>query len=329
MEINEQHKRQFLSDMELMGLKEALLDGYYDVLATGKQISVSWREYSDFGDHRVLYEPELRLDDSGLPYLYGYTATLLETHPIHHGIYEQIDTWQLEAILREGKWVSDAVLFSQLYAQITELSVCGNSRAKDIAQRLEARYWLGTTVDRFVNGIELRRKFGRTHFFSCDQQELSNLTVTHAYNLLSGRPVLRFSKGQGVRSSRGWIGLKRLRQPIVIGQQLHWFQEKGYPDFGPGPLIQHLPFKNPLQWYSDLRLVGGLMEGNMVSAPLIIEGKERLCSIAVEAEYNRARVFDEQGIEMDVPYLLTQTAKIREEKEEKPSTRKKPIGRKL
>lgn len=331
MEINEQHKRQFLSEMELMGLKEALLGGYYDVLAAGKQVRVSWQEYDDIGNTRILYEPELRLDAFSLPYLYGYTATLLETHPIHHGIYEQIDTEQLEGQLKEGKWLTDAVLFSQLYARITELSVCGNSSAKDIAQRLEARYWLGTTVDRCVNGDLLRKKFGRKHFFHCGQQGVSNVSLLQAYNLMSGRPVLRFEETKPTVYTGYWFGLKRFQKPLIsMDRELVWFEEKRYPGFVPHLLLRNLPIKDIEQEGSEMLLVQQLVNGGFAHTVIKIAGEKRSCQICADAENNRLRLFNAKSQEFSL--LISSPEKKIEQplnKKKKPPPFKRTKGNRI
>jgi len=261
MNIGEQHKTEFLAGIRSLGFEEGLLDDYYDMLRNGQQDAVSWKEYRDFDNSRVLYEPELRRDELGLPYLFAYNATLLETHPIKHGVYGHIDTETIEDCLKDGKWLTDPALFSDLLAQLTELSVCGNSIAKDIAQRLETRYLMGTSATRHINVDWLLKRFGKSHYFRCDQQGLSDVSLIQAYNLMSGRPVLRFEATEPNVYTGYWFGLKRFPEPMIGEKGSLWFEEKQYRGFKPHLLLRKLPINDIEKEGTDTLLIQQLING--------------------------------------------------------------------
>lgn len=299
MKAEAQHKEEFLAEIRALGFDEGFLDDYYDMLLQGRQPSVSWQEYQDFENGRMLLEPELILAESNLPYLYGYRATLLETHPIHHGIYGGIDTQVLENRLKEGEWSSGPAVHSELFAQTTELALSGNKIAKDISQRLEARYWIGTSAAQNINVDWLLKCFGKTHYFSCDQKGLNNVSIIQAYNLISGRPVLHFEQTSPNAYTGYWFGLKRLQKPLISkDKEPVWFEEKRYPGFDPFCLLELSAIKEMKQADLGLPLFRQLLSGNIAAATVMIGGKEQPCRISADAENNRLFLRDDHGVEI-------------------------------
>lgn len=128
------------------------------------------------------------------PSLAGYNAVLHSVPPITHGMYSGIDTVQLEARMNTISWETpgrDLTTLPELYGDILTLELSGNKDAVEIAHSLQAKYWSGTGVEKYIRLSYPEEKYMKSFYFPIENN-VTDISVKEAYNLLSGRGVFKF-----------------------------------------------------------------------------------------------------------------------------------------
>lgn len=300
MEINKHHREQFVAEAGRLGFDDPFLESQYDMMATEWMESYQMDQTIDFGDDRMLFRLDLKLDESGLPYLHGYEAMLLKTHPIlHHGMFNGIDTTELENRLKQGDWNSDMEELSKLFEQLTKLTTSGNATARDIAERLEARYWVATPVDNHINVDRWKERFGRAHYFRLDGG-FGDITVRQAYNLLSGRQMVRFEQARPDRYTGYWFGLKRLANPSVVNKERRCFEEVRYNGFDIAGGLRELCIKEMGSKRTGIMLIRSLTEGDLAPATMETNGLEIPVYLSANPQEKSINIYDKDLKELDI-----------------------------
>lgn len=310
------HRDSFLADMRRMGFDDPLLEGEYDAVQLSK-MGKSTMLYTDFGEDRMLYRLDLELDENKRPFFNGFKATLIKTHPIVHGVFSGVNTRELEEQLKKGGWNTDMDILSDLFGRIMTLTTSTCEQAKDIAQRLQARYWLGTTLSNQLNLDRLHSQFGYSHYFLL-AGKMGKVTANQAYNLLSGRPVLRLDFfGHGLRPEM-FVGLR------LKGRE---FEELKYDGFDIGAKLLEINLKEVKSEESGLELIDRLRDGDCAPATLIRLGIEIPVYLSVDADRKCLLMFDADGQRLYIN-ASAQRDRIAKERSEKiaSSTRKKGNG---
>jgi hypothetical protein len=161
--------------------------------------TIPYRQQDRIGDDLMDYQLTIkRRQETGELYPESYQATLLKTHPVPHRRFGQIDTLDLEKRIKGVDWdkyVRDTSANEKEIASISEdifeLGVSRNSDARDIARRLQMRYWLHTPIEQYLTFGKYVGDYEKTHQFTLNN-DFSDISAREAYNLLSGRGVLKF-----------------------------------------------------------------------------------------------------------------------------------------
>lgn len=290
MEIDKSHREQFISDVRRLGFDDPFLENYYNMMVLQGLEQHQLNETIDCGDDRVLYRLDLKPDEAGLPALQGYTATLLKTHPVRHGVFEGIDTRTLENRLKQGDWKINMDEFSDLYEQITRLTISGNTVTMDIAQRLEARYLMGTVADSHINTDWLKLRFGRDHYFDISEP-FGEITPKQAYNLMSLRPVIRFMQSAPNHFRGYWFSLKPFK-PAVALKEGKWFEELYQEGFDLATKLRELSVREMETKRGGTSLIRQLIEGDLALATMNMDGKWIPVRLSVNPEEKSLVIYD-------------------------------------
>ncbi len=315
-------KEKFVGALKELGFNDPLLEEYYELIASGTTKTHMYECYMDFADTRMLYRLDMQHNESGFPAVKSYTATKLDTHPIRHGTFGDVDTYNLERRLEENTWHNNPDEFSELYGLLTNLKTSGNRIAHNIAERLEARHLIGTSGEKHVQAVRLKSKLGKSHLFQLTGG-VSDVTARQAYNVMCGRFAIRvgrpdFSGNYNFR----WFGLKPLR-PKASAKEKKWFEEVLYEGFDLGAELSKLPVREMETEQSGLPLIRGLMEGDLASATINIEGQGIPVYVSVNPEKKDLNIY---GVDLKPININTLSEKPagRQKKYNEPASLRKP-----
>ncbi|WP_214072584.1 hypothetical protein [Mucilaginibacter sp. dw_454] len=157
------------------------------------------RQQERIGDDLMNYQLTIkRREETGELFPESYQAMLLKTHPIPHGKFGEIDTSELEKRMKGTDWqnyvqqvMAGDSKVSKIFDDVFELSLNHSHQAKDIARRLKLRYWLNTPIEKHLQVTTYAPDYEKTRHFDL-KGDFSDISAREAYNLLSGRGVLKF-----------------------------------------------------------------------------------------------------------------------------------------
>lgn len=309
MEINKHHREAVMAEMRRLGFDDPLMEIRYDMLATNGLESYQVSQSVDFGDDRMLFQLDLKMDGNGLPYLHGYEAMLLVTHPIPHARFRDIDTKNLEDRLKRGEWNSDMDELSAIFGQLVELTSIGDDRASDIAARLEARYWLGKSVSSHINVDRLKERFTRRHYFEITGT-ISDIIAKQAYNLLCGRAIIRFKQINPCQRDGYWFWLEALDDSKTTRD---YETVLSHEWFNPELTMKKLPIDLTASKRAKDIIVQGLIDGDLTHANITVNGKDIPVFLSVNPRKKTIEIYDMDRKELDVGELVSQEKKATQE----------------
>jgi hypothetical protein len=147
----------------------------------------------------------------------GYQAILIPHLPIEHGLYNGIDSRELEDQMAQIDWHDDKRLFTfeedvepkftpkvaDIQEQLFRLSK--DMAGADIADRLQLKYWSDAT---FFEGVLLQSAWDLLDTLPKRQQQFSlDITAKAACNLLHGRAVLNHPRQKIDTEELQWVRL--------------------------------------------------------------------------------------------------------------------------
>lgn len=203
--MNEQQIESLVAAMEELGFKGRNMYGYLEECIEAQMPEIPFYQRKRIGEDEIGYDVALSKNPStGLYYPDNYAATLLRTHPIAHGNFEEIDTAQLEKEMKTVNWqefdrVTNMAGEQNVHPILERVFSLGNSddmQARDISARLQLRYWLYTPVEQRYNVGKYYDDYSRSHLFTLGNG-FTDIHAREAYNLLCGRGVLKFSLKPG------------------------------------------------------------------------------------------------------------------------------------
>ncbi|MBK1439788.1 hypothetical protein JHJ32_07325 [Parapedobacter sp. ISTM3] len=313
MKSSEQNLDGFLEVVGIFELDDPFIAHYHGLMVKNNLSEYRYHLTKTFGpqNNRIDYAVDLGLDGGGKPYLHGYRATLFDTHPIEHGVFGGIDTRELEERMKDKDWNNSLPELPGVFRDIVQLSLCGREKAVDIAERLEARYWLGTPVEIHLNIGRLREKFAKEHYFQAAFAP-SNITAKKAYNLLSGRFIVRYEDTRPGYYKATWVGLKQVDGAASAKS----FEEAVYPDFEYGVQLRQLGVLEMATREKGYPLIGCLMDGDLVPANIITGEHVRPVWLSVDPGKRRVVVHGEDLRELDISAATPEqdSTEIREDK---------------
>ncbi len=182
-----------------MGFPKTALYEYLDSCMGMPSIPYDYRKR--IGDDLMDYHLTITQDKaSGLYHPEGYQAILLQTHPIAHSVIAGIDTRELEGRLKAIDWNGYVPRKSEpgsdvfkAVVDVVNLGLWETKEAADISSRLELRYWLNTPVEQDLRIRNHINDYQKSHYFPI-KNDFSDIHPNEAYNLLSGRAVLKFQE---------------------------------------------------------------------------------------------------------------------------------------
>lgn len=270
--------------LERLGLTD---QGYFAAQKDNRQLTALYsRFYKRYGTDLMTYELTTWKNwKTNIFSLEAFNAKLTRVPLIRHGHFEGIDTQKLEGRLAATDW-------SKPFAEITArdlkaagcfnelmlLSMLYNKTANRIADQLMLKYWAGTPIEKHVIICKDRSSYEQVFSFPLNK-DFNDVDAAQAYNLLSGRAVLKF-KGQGLNwDPSHWVMLRD-------GELMQ------FPFFGLEPLLNKLPLVTPLNDFTSQELVAALANGGQSEVNLHLHGKEVRVFIRADPEHGQLAVFD-------------------------------------
>lgn len=176
---------------------------------------------SSFDEGVAEYGISIHKDLMTEKYEVGFMNVRLTKHPeIEHGVFNTVDTRELEEQMQQINWHDDAQLFiikdeenlvfdsqvERIFLQMQKLQ--GDSAGRETANRLQLKYWIGAT---FVDSLipteawklldSLPKEYYRFDF---------PITARQAYNLLCGRAVFPLNQPSALSDKAAqWIKLRK------------------------------------------------------------------------------------------------------------------------
>ncbi|TYR37402.1 hypothetical protein FXV77_05190 [Sphingobacterium phlebotomi] len=289
----EQHKERFLSVMEVLGFDDPFLEQYYDLFVNEGMDNYQFAKLFDFEEGRMLCKLVLIADEHSLPYFKGVHAVLLKTHPISHGVFNGIDTLELENQMKVIDWNSQLDELPKIFGKITELKISGNKFAKDVAERLEVRYWSETAVAKHIKLNSIQDKFARFHLFDFDDP-LGVLPVRYVYNLLCGRALMGLDLSRLDPLARSYFSLQP-KPPLGYRSPDKSFTEVNHPEFDLKTELGKYPLKDMQSLPQSSQLMYDLTRGNIAEGTLLISGNDYPVRIALGGKTLALHVVDKRN----------------------------------
>ena len=298
----------FVHYVEELGFTGLPLARYYEQMQAHRLSELEVKNYLKwFGKDRASFDLAFEAVENH-PCLSGYTATIRQVPPVEHGIYSGIDTAALEQKMGKVNWnrkgehdpadkSTQAVLktIPDIFLDLGRLSESGDSKAVLLADSLKIKYWSGTLVEQSLDLTAIVQQFEKKHYFRIKGDELSDVTSRQAYNLLSGRHVLKFETAEAVPFSEYWIGL----EPSGNG-----FSHECYDEFNIKEAIGRLQVAEMKNDQSGAGLIRSLIEGDLVAAHISAGEKLIPVLLAANAKKKEITLFNEQGVEFSPEQLL-------------------------
>lgn len=246
------------------------------------------------GDDEMSYELQIKPDKQGIYQPEKYTATLLSTHPILHGMYAGIDTWELEQRMKQTDWknftqwnVSDTHN-SKIINDVFQLLTSDSRYGKDIARRLELRYWLHTPMEQKVNILSHIGDYQKKFDFELSGG-LTDITTREAYNLLSGRGVLMPDLNSNKPDVHIWDW------KVLENGEL-----KTVPNYDLKSELEKLPLPDLKDFLKGPQLIYDLIIGDRVPVKMEKDGKMEIVLMEADPKAQSVRLYSQVMTELNV-----------------------------
>lgn len=239
--------------------------------------------------------------------LEGYHATLFRTGPILHDTFDGRSTRRLEERMRLLPWNGELPPHAEgVYGDLKKLWESKDEKFMDIAERLQARYWLDTAMEGKLGLGHLRQKYVRSHYFDFDQA-YNTPSFRNAANLLCERSVALYNSPELENSECFWAKL-------IPKPDSHLFSElKRYPDFAIGEELRALPIKGVNDPSVAGDLLHDILDGDQ--APVLVQNEGKWLKHYVEADGpgQTVSLYNNRYEKLDKkPYLELKAALVRE-----------------
>lgn len=201
-----------------------------------------------------------------------YNASLRLTYPFAEQVLEGINIRDLDRRLQRHPWDREDALsalghpkhvtlgeLGKTIMQLKKLLYSENPEAKDIGERLAARYWIKTQMEIAVDLSQVVKRFERSYDFPLDPT-MQIISIEKAHGLLLGGSVTSIS--DTLEKSWVYIDFSAPKDKALVYVQ----------DLNLAELLKGAPLKELYTKESAIELVEGLMKGNKM--PVTVEGEE-------------------------------------------------------
>lgn len=224
--------------------------------------TIPYYQRTRYGDDEMAWQVWItRKADTGLYEPDGYNAVLIRTHPVPHDVFGSIDTGELEERMKRIDWnkfdireknIEELAQTSDIVDDVLQLAGSKSSKARDVAQRLQLRYWLHTPIEQRINIVKNIYRYEKRASFDL-HGDIGDIHAKEAYNLLSGRGVLKFHREQD-------------RPDIFSGvwKQFHNNILQTYPAYDLMLLLRSLPIHELQNDSQGPQLIYDLIQGERV-----------------------------------------------------------------
>jgi hypothetical protein len=292
----EENIEQLVSQLSDMGFHKPNMYSYLEDCWGMDVISHYQRER--IGDDEMSYQVAIKRDGvSGFYYPEGYEAILLRTHPVHHGRFNDIDTQKLEQQLKEVNWNEympkntrqDDKVF-RVILEVVDLAVWQNKEAQDISRRLQLRYWLHTPVEQDLNVAQYISDYQKSYYFPLNNG-FADIHAREAYNLLSGRGVLKFYQQENEPDNlcTHW--------KVIRGGKLATLS-----DFDFIKALRELPIEEINNDRTGPQLIYNLIRGERCTIHLNKDREKETGYIEVDPEKRSFKLYNANMTELNVDY---------------------------
>lgn len=255
--MQEHNWEQLAGALERLGFTNPYMKRYLRACNGMEDIPYNQRER--YGDDEMSWQVHIAKDAGGRYHPADYTAILLKTHPVPHGTFAGINTRELEERMKATGWqrfaYGTAVLDRNASAIIDDIFTLlrEGGPAKDIASRLELRYWLHTPIEQHINIFSDIARYQRRHDFRL-KGDVSDVTARESYNLLCGRGVQKLYTKED--------------DPEVIYSHWQQFADgelRGFPELDLKKMLLHLPVVEGRDNAFTPKLMRDLQQGERAS----------------------------------------------------------------
>jgi len=326
---------EFVNHVESLGFTGLPLSSYYQSIKSNSVEALDIANYKkQFKDDTMTYDLKFRLDEpKEQVILAAFKATLRHIPFIEHGLYNGVDTKKLEQLLASVDWRKEKQLPPQqqlqqeieavadLFVLFNRLRISGNEQANLILSSLQFKYWSGTPIEDYVNLSAIRQQFEKTYLFSLDGS-ISDCSAKDAYNLLSGRHVVKFEETSPFLYNAHWTGLvpshsKRDQLELVT-----------HPKFEIAKLLGNLPLVEMRNDARTYELIYSLAQGDETKAALDINGLVTPVLLVADPASQKINLLDVNGKSLPASVLQPSLAvPLKKSKNRKPPIIKRKPGK--
>lgn len=289
-------KDKFLEATCPYGFSESILANVYDEMIRLRCNYLQTQQAIEFEEGRVFYHLRFSRIEDKMPSLQGFHAILRNVPAIEHGVFSGIDTARLERLMKSTDWLQaiphltalypkDVDKLVKIWQEMEQLKQCGSKQAADIVSQLQVKYWAGTLAERYTHLDMLTSRYDSSHYYESGKAH-QGITAKQAYNLLSGRPVLREAGEVRGQAEDHWLQLKRITEPSTVKM----FDEQRLPGFDIREKLEILPLKELLAEDRQQYIIGGLKNGNLAWGTVSHEEREVPVRISIDAEKQSAEI---------------------------------------
>jgi hypothetical protein len=255
--------------------------------------------------------------ENGLYSVRDYQARMLKIPEITHGIYGGIDTMGLEKRLEKADWHIkslpmpwDERALSDTFYDLMQLARLDDKAAINIAETLMLKYWAHTPMENMIDMGPNRHRYEKELCFPINM-EINDVDDLQAFNLLSGRSVLKFKNQDGKDTTSYWL---KEKEGMLIT----------LPEFDLSGILRKLPLRAQLNEVTGPELVLELMMGKRVSLPMVVDERIQLFFIEADPENGTLAIYDESKQKLDLPELKPEKKSTRRINQQIKSARRRP-----
>jgi hypothetical protein len=295
-----------------LGLADAAVMGNLQTLKEGE--GFIGRVVARHGEDRLSCRYQISRDsDSNLYRLDGYNAALLRIVDIAHGVFDEINSINLEARLKEVDVYRDwqnvfdrHSSIAQICMELTLLSKSTDEQAREVSNLLSLKYLADTPIEKLVE-INIDRHHYEKEIFIPLKGNDHDTGILQAYNLLCGRGIMKLKDiSEDQPPEAYWL--------VLENGCLH-----ALPEFDIVGQLMRLPFNGGLDREVVQDMFLQLVNGEQITVDLSVSGERRQGIIEVDARQGMVVLCNQQG-----ERILT-TSIMRQEFNNK-NNREKPNG---
>lgn len=309
----EENTNLLVSDLARIGFPVTNMDVYLNGCIGMQRIEVLHN--IQFGNDRMYYDAKIpRRNIVSDYYLDGYKATLLKTHPLPNQLLDGISISDLDLQMLSIDWnrsveeVLNDPKAARIYNELHVLSLVSNKKIEDAIDRLMLRYLRNTPFTEKLDVNRHANRYLKSHYFKV-KGNAEDTNLKQAYNLLSGRSVLKFYPAPANRGDYApmWLGVSN-------------GVEVKLPDFDLMGILKTLPLPVLSDQIKGPKLIYDLTSGDLVATPIVHDKQIESVLIQADPQTRLVKLFSPALVELSLAaFQLNEVQKYQFDKSQKQS----------